>query len=675
MDSALDSITGSIGKKAVDVGAEELGDGGFNLQQQGQVQQEEQQQRAVDMSSLEHRVLDPDRFLYVELVRSHLGEAAASVLGLLVSLGRLSVAEIVQRGEEMDAAKVKRTLVALVQLRCVKYLEEVTYTGKKTMYYYHNTDGIHILLYSGMILEEIDKRFPAKKGADGDGIQVAAVTVVSNILALGSITLRDYLASLPEEQAHEWQHDISATFVSLCESGYITPINKLHYTPINDLWTLLYDKEYKLLPRNATTSDLKKRAEAKVKAKEQFFTLLDNANDLSNLIVTDPRTSLRTVSDSIPLTFNLERFYKARRSNQLAQFAKSRVGNVSAVVYKVALKHTEQKSVAVVSPIKYTGLLQDLEESRALQEELELAEEKTPGVTFTATDIVRHLPASLELRGSLTAKSKKERKREQDETTEEQPTKKKLKTEDGFVIPDLPAHVLQQPEEHEDNDTNNDHLMDFDDSGTDPHSITLVNSHLKLLATCPIPFLYETKPGVFYVPYSKVVPMMRSSVYDYLVASTLGASALRIRRCIKANKLASEKVINSTALMREKDIRSTTAALVKYNVSEIQEVPRTVDRAAARAVFLFRTKEDHSYRFMRENMEWNIANLLSKMERLKEENATLLTKANREDVRGKEAELLLPSELNQLKMVKKRDMTVYTRISRLVALWEVFNFM
>ncbi|CAI6921546.1 ANL_collapsed_G0058480.mRNA.1.CDS.1 [Saccharomyces cerevisiae] len=76
---------------------------------------------------------------------------------------------------------------------------------------------------------------------------------------------------------------------------------------------------------------------------------------------------------------------------------------------------------------------------------------------------------------------------------------------------------------------------------------------------------------------------------------------------------------------------------------------------------------------MRQNLEWNMANLLFKKEKLKQENSSLLKKANRDDVKGRENELLLPSELNQLKMVNERELNVFARLSRLLSLWEVFQ--
>lgn len=619
----------------------------------------------LDFSSLEQRTINPDRYLYVELVRSNLGERAAKIIDSLIGLGRLSVRELASKIPELNIKAIKSTLVSLIQLRCVKYFEEPLLSGKTMMYYYYNEEGILIMLYSGLIAQEIETILPTSEEYDHSASQI-----IQNILSMGSITLRDYLESNSDLDKHYITH----LFVRLCETGFLVPISKLHYTPTKDLWNELYNIQYKLIPRNSTLSDLKKRAEAKSRAKDEFLKLYNSLNDLSKFVKIDQSTSLKTVVETVPLTFSLDRFLKSRRSKQLVQFAKSRIGSMSAAVYKIALKMTEQKTPYLIHPLLKTGLMEDFDESEGIKEDIELMEEKTPGVSFNAIDLAKHLPAALDLRGSLTTKKKSNKRTSAN--GQNKPMKKKLKTEDGFAIPALPKHITEDNEKME-NDADEDELeIDdiIDDDVEEPHSIFLINCHLRLLTTSSTPFLSETRPGVFHIPYTKLLPVLRSSMYDYLIAATLGPSAMRIRRCIKANGLVSEKVINSTALMREKDIRSTIAKLIKYNVVEVQEVPRTVDRAAARAVFLFRIRESHSYNYMKQNLEWNMANLIFKKEKLKEENSTLLFKANRDDVKGRENELLLPSELNQLKMVRDRELNAFSRISRLLSIWEVYKF-
>lgn len=441
------------------------------------------------------------------------------------------------------------------------------------------------------------------------------------------------------------------------------PLTANDYSTVGDLWARLYKKEYALIPKNSTLSDLKKRTEAKQKAKKQFYQILRSA-DPSSFIITDARTSLRQVSDSVPLTFSLSRYLKLKRSKQLVHFSASKVGSVPAALYKIALQITERASPDITDPLTKTGLLQDADEIAAIHDEFTRAEEKGPGVTFNAMDISKHLTEDIDLRGTISSQMKRLRP----SSNESQPSKR-VKTEDGFVVPPPPGGAMDDQNLMDDNID-----LDLDDNDTDPHSVTLINGHLKLLAASTVPFLHECQPGLFFVPYSNLMPLLKSSVYDALLGHTLGASACRILRCIRDNRLATEKLINATALMKEKDIRSVVATLIRYNAVEIQEVPRTADRAASRSVFLFRNNEKHAYDFMKKNLTWNIANLYHKTEDLKSENSTLLQKANREDVKGRETELLLPSELNQLKMVNERELNALIRSQRLLSLWEVFKF-
>ncbi|AEY96700.1 FAEL282Wp [Eremothecium gossypii FDAG1] len=627
----------------------------------GQVENERAAE--VPVSTLEMRTLSPETFLYTEVARSHLGERAGRVIELLLNKGRLSVSELVHLAPELGSKSVRTVLVSLIQLRCVQYLEETTVSGRKITYYYFNEDGFQLMLYAGDIVAAVESQFEA------DDAKEIAAQIVQNVLALGSLTTKDYMQSLASDVS---VNDVASMFVKLVELGFLVPLSNVHYMPLADLWDVLYKKEYNAIPKNSTLSDAKKRAETKAKTKVQFNTLLKNV-EMSNVLMTDMQTSMRRVQDNLPLTFNFGRYMKHRRSRQLVQFARSRVGSVPAMIYKVALKITEQCARALSDPLCETGLMQELEEQLAIQEDMALDDEKLPGVTFNAVDISRNLPNNIDLRGTLTSMQR----RLQERSTHQGQSHKRLKAEDGMAV--AVNHLATVEEEAEGDEllhgSDDDMDMFFDEGDSDPKSVSLINGHLKLLSTGSVPFLIESRPGLFYVPYSKLMPILKEAVYDAIIASTLGPSAHRILRCVRDNSLVSEKVINNTALMREKDIRSVIATLVKYNAVDILEVPRTADRAASRAVFLFKINEKHAYDFMKQNLAWNIANSIHKTEILKEENFTLLSKAQRDDVKGREAELLLPSELNQLKMVNERELNGHARKIRLLSMWEVFKML
>ncbi|CAI4885771.1 AFH_G0023420.mRNA.1.CDS.1 [Saccharomyces cerevisiae] len=84
--------------------------------------------------------------------------------------------------------------------------------------------------------------------------------------------------------------------------------------------------------------------------------------------------------------------------------------------------------------------------------------------------------------------------------------------------------------------------------------------------------------------------------------------------------------------MKEKDIRSTLASLIRYNPVEIQEVPRT----------LIDSHQGHG--------------------EIKARKLYIIPKkTNRDDVKEERTNYYIPSELNQLKMVNERELNVFAR--------------
>lgn len=638
------------------------------------------------VSSLDQRIQTPELFLYSEIIKSHVGEHANLITDLLINKGRLSLREIKQNLKFLSIKKIKSILVSLIQLRCVKYFNEVNFNNKSTLFYYFNEDGPNLWLYSGLIIQEVSEKFHnINNKNDNQLTSQIAVEVIKNILSLGSLNSND-LSSITKT-LNIGQHELDEVLLKLFKLNYLIPISNIHYFPLIDLWNSLFNKNFQKIPNKPIISDLKKKNIAKNETKTEFLSILykpiPELKDGENIIIIDQRTSLRKVNPTISFTINLNHFLKTRRSNQLVHLAKARIGQFPSIVYYYCLKLVEQNSSTILNPLLKTGLLEDLAENEAIQLDDQQDEYKS-GLTFNALDVIKYLPKSLDLRNCLLTSisnrntNKKKRSFPSDNSSS---MNKKVKTENSGIssleqslLSSIPEEDIEELNDEDDN-SDIDFDLEADNNSDDVHPVSVVNGLMKVLANYnDVPFLKELQPGTFYVPFSLVLPHLKSTIYDSIISTSLGPSALRIHRGIIDNRLATEKILSNTALMKEKDIRSTIGELVKYNAVEIQELPRTNDRAAARAVFLFKFNKKHSYDFIKKNITWNLANLLFKNESLKNENLTLLTKANREDVKGKELELLLPSEVNQLKMVNERELNVYTRLSRLLSIWEVFKF-
>ena len=111
--------------------------------------------------------------------------------------------------------------------------------------------------------------------------------------------------------------------------------------------------------------------------------------------------------------------------------------------------------------------------------------------------------------------------------------------------------------------------------------------------------------------------------------------------------------------------------MVKANVVEIQEVPRSADRAASKTFYLFRHKEN--YEFLVNCLVYDMAMILNGIEKFKSEHHILLEKCNRIDVQGQEEQLLLESELKTLHGLQNREISNIVKLNRLVTLFSIFN--
>lgn len=586
-------------------------------------------------------------YLYSGIVESYLGKRAAVVISCLINYGRLNMRDLIKR-TKLQGVLVKKTLVSLIQLNCVSVWEEKSLKGGTTFYSFRE-EGIFVMLYAGEILSHIDEVY------HNDSLN----QIVQNFLSLGNMTVADYISSFGSEDA-ETTSSLEKLFTTLVRDKYLVPVQKLHFNPLKDLWLKTFKNAYTKVPSGASISELKRTAEAKGVAKADFLKLLNSEPEA--LYIKDKATSSLKVNPALSLSFSVKRFLKAKRSVQLAQLCSHRVGKVTSKIYMKALLHMEKNTPDVVDPLLQVGLTHE--------EILNIGEyEPTNSGTFGARDLIRSIDFPLEdtvLSGPPKRKAK---------SPSSKINTKRVKLEDGTYTNGLDNGF---DDDDVDDDEEDD---DDDDDGEDGifqngNGLNVVDQHLRILANSSISFLKKKEGGAgdYYVPYPELVGHLKRSILDSIVSNTLGAQSARILRCVRSHRLVTEKLISSSALLREKDSRSLTSILVKHNLLQIQEVPKSADRAASRSVFLFRVSEKHGNDTIKNILCWNMGQMVEKMSVLKMENAALISKINRDDVKGRELEYLLPSELTQLKQMNEKELMLTTKLHRLISLWEVFKF-
>lgn len=582
-------------------------------------------------SQTKSKTQSPDSYVYCGIVESFLGKRAETIISTLISYGRLDVRALSKKSG-LSVILVKKTLVSLIQLQCVSVWEEKNLKGE-TIYYSFKEEGVLLLLYSGEIISYIEQIYKDEK----------LIEIVQNFLALGNLSIKDYIASFSSNTDEETFH-IEKQFLKLTQDGFLIPIEESHFSPIKELWIKSYNKAYNKIPKSSTLSELKRTAEAKASAKLEFNTTLDYKPD--NLYIKDKLTSVTKVNPEFTLAFDFKRFLKAKRSIQLTQFCSHRIGKLTSIIYKYALLSKEKKSPEVINNLFKIGLTNEEINNVGTYE-------PKPDVLISSKDILNILPKEVDLNGSILNGPKK-RNANHIETT----SNKRIKREDGY---------LNGIEEESDDD-------EFNESNFDISKLTIIDQHLRILANASVPLLKKSTNGLYYVPYTELMVHLKQAVSDSVIAGTLGSPSARILRCVRDKRLVSEKLINSVALLKEKEARALTSNLVRFHFLEITEIPKSADRAASKTVFLFKTNEQHSNDFVKQNICWNMGKVLENIKELKESNSLLITKINRDDVKGKELDYLLPSELKQLKSMREKDLELSIRLNRLVSIWEVFKF-
>lgn len=588
--------------------------------------------------------------LYTTVAKTHLGEVAAVVISILISYGRLTAKDISKRSK-IQLKLVKLTLVSLIQLNCIYYWHDKT---SNNVYYSFNERGILMLLHSGEIIVHIKNKF----GED-------AAELTQHLIEFGNIKIEDYLINFKDEESKFKRESIITTLFS---QKWLIAVSKIDFNPIEDLWMTVYEEVLRNTPRSTTTSEAKRVAEVKEEAKQKLSKMIENSRDVKQHILI--KDGLKRMNPSTIIRFNLDRFEKHLRTRCFVDFSRFKIGVLSSIVYEAALTAIEDNSPDMKHfLLEVTGLLNDPDERREFINSIEnkLVDDKK--ITFTLKDVQKYLPKEVDLRNSILSHNFLKpnpipKKRVVSDS--EDKASKRIKLE-----PDLEGQI-QSDEDHK--IEFEDHQTHIDVDNSNAQSLGLINQHLKLLSSnSSVKFVVETTPGVYMVPFTEIVKNLKRHYYDTLVKYTLGADSLRVLRCLKACKIADEKTLANSVLLREKTVRNTLFNLINLNIIEIQEVPRSADRAASKTFFLFRHKESNAYSFLCNSLLFSMAELLQNIIDFKSENKILLEKCEREDVKGHEDELLLESELKLLKNLKAREILNIGKINRLKSMFEVFG--
>ncbi|KAG7800405.1 hypothetical protein KL944_003978 [Ogataea haglerorum] len=619
---------------------------------------------------LSMKTKSPESFLFTSLLKLVLGEQAAYVFGILLDHKRLTLPQL-QKLCKMKLSAVKKSLVSLLQLECAVYFEETNFiTDKSQTYYSSSFSGCYKFLYANAIINDIHRDYGELHAA-----------IVQQVLVNGHLTIGEYLKNVDGAARAE---ETERAFSILVIEKWLIPIDELHFQSKYDLFHKAYHQQTAIFNaenKGKAISQAKKLQVIKEETRRKHQQLMSEDKVRSQLFQSDSNSMFPKVNPEIPLTFSLNRYLKRLRSLHFASEARHKVGEISSRLYAVILNRLEAKSAEVDNPelrlekylanVGQSGVGLDPRVVEQVRGRYELKDQER-GMNITVSELYKELLRNGEKFGATVESVKNTiadpslefgRKRK-NEDSNGFPGAKKVKIEVDEVLERLGSHDSDDENENDDPDN------------PDPRIMSTLLQHLKLLASDPkFPFLIETDMGQFHVPYTRLSPILAKHVFKQYVKAIIGPDALKVLNCIEDKRLADEKAVSKLVLMKEASVRNILSRLLKFNIIELQEIPKTQDRSAMRSVYAFRFRPQPAIEMFKKSILFNMGEVLEKLEHYKKQNKILLDKVNREDVKGREQELLLPSELKQLEQYYEYESTWITKFGRLRTAIDVFEFL
>ncbi|KAG7193283.1 RNA polymerase III subunit C82 [Scheffersomyces spartinae] len=537
--------------------------------------------------------------------------------------------------------KTKQGLVSLVQMNCVLHWKE----ADGSIYYSFDEDGMFVLIHGGDIIHHLKTTYNDENVAE----------VVQNIIAHGHLSLNDYLNQFELEERISKEN----MFLRLYNDGWLVQVTPLSFSPLEDVWQSIYQESLRNTPRNATTSEIKRVNEAKEASRIRFMEMIDTRDNPKDAHIIDH--GVQKLNPELVVKFSLSRYEKHLRTELLAGLIRLRIGPLTAEIFRHGLKIVEKNSPNKRHYLlKIDGIINDPTDEQEFVSKIENRLTDDRKIVFTVRELLARLPKSdeLVLDGSILTENFAK------------PFKRRME-DDGPHISKKIKLESDSNSSSNGNDFNPTTIALAASASAADQDLNIVSHHLRLLTAQS--FLIEVSPGSFAVPFTSLTEKLREHNFEMLVKSTLGPSSFRILRCLKRLKLGDEKLIASEVFLKGEDLRSALYKLVLNKVVEIQEVPRSADRAASKTFFLYRHKPFTSYLYLKELLCFSMAQCVSQVQKFRDENKLLLSKTERVDVKGFEEEMLMELDFKALQKLRQRELFNLGKFNRIKSLYSIFQ--
>ena len=157
-----------------------------------------------------------------------------------------------------------------------------------------------------------------------------------------------------------------------------------------------------------------------------------------------------------------------------------------------------------------------------------------------------------------------------------------------------------------------------------------LNQYLDSLNGSQVGFLTKAD-GDFKVDFNSIVSHMRSNAIESYILDRFGERSMKLFRALSSSKILDEQGISKLTMVPQKEAREKLFQLFLNGFIEMQEVPRSQDRAPGRTIFCWRSSES-VYENQLQKLYKSILNLRQRRFQEKGKIKILLEKMDRSDV-------------------------------------------
>ncbi|KAK9765015.1 RNA polymerase III subunit C82 [Basidiobolus ranarum] len=201
----------------------------------------------------------------------------------------------------------------------------------------------------------------------------------------------------------------------------------------------------------------------------------------------------------------------------------------------------------------------------------------------------------------------------------------------------------------------NDIIMDIEGSNFKPTQQQLTNELLDLLCNDHVKFMTkedERGSGQYRINLEKIAEALKIRLVESVVSEKFGSVSARLMRILMSKQKLDEKQVAKIAMVPGKDAREKLHQLATAGLLEVQEVPKSADRAPSRTFYLWHVPMKRCQEVILEDCYKALASIRQRRNEEIKMRSRLLEKTQREDVKANQ-DLLNASDKAQLELLNK----------------------